>query len=82
VGTGRAWMNPGSRLRCPRFRFIRDANPYSGRMNPDVVPSRSDTHLLDDVGGLEEHVLGDGEAEGSGRLEVNDEVEPHRLFDG
>ena len=38
--------------------------------------------LLDDLGGLEQHVLGDGEPEGLGRLEVDDEVELAGLLDG
>src|SRR5687767_12331615 len=38
--------------------------------------------LLDHLGSLGEHVRGDGEAEGLGCLEVDDEVEAHRLLDG
>ena len=34
--------------------------------------------LLDQIGGLEQHVLGDGEAEALGGLEVDDEVEATR----
>src|SRR3954447_5864240 len=37
---------------------------------------------LDDLGGLEQHVLGDGEAESLGGLEVDDEVEGRRLLHG
>jgi hypothetical protein len=36
--------------------------------------------LLDDLGGLEQHVLGDGEAERLGGLEVDHEIEGHRLL--
>jgi hypothetical protein len=37
---------------------------------------------LDDLGGLEQHVLRDGEAERLRRLEVDDEVERHGLLYG
>jgi hypothetical protein len=37
--------------------------------------------LLNDLGGLEEDVLGDGEAERLRRLEVDHEVERGRLLD-
>ncbi len=40
------------------------------------------TALLDDLGGLEQHVRGDHEAERLGRLEVDDEVELAGLFHG
>ena len=36
--------------------------------------------LLDDLGGLEEDVVGNGEAEGRDRLEVDNELKGHRLF--
>jgi hypothetical protein len=37
--------------------------------------------LLDNLGGLEEDVVGDGEAESLRRLEVDHGVEAHRLLD-
>jgi hypothetical protein len=37
--------------------------------------------LLEDLGGLEQHVVGDGEAEGLGGLEVDDELELAGLLD-
>src|SRR5688572_20024537 len=37
--------------------------------------------LLDDLGGLEQHVVGEGEAKRLGGLEVDYEVEAHRLLD-
>jgi hypothetical protein len=37
---------------------------------------------LEDLGGLKQHVRGDGEAERLGSLEVDDEVELARLLTG
>src|SRR5687767_3429208 len=39
---------------------------------------RSARSLLDDLGGLEQHMLGDGEPESLGGPEVDDELEAHR----
>src|SRR5262249_24342212 len=38
--------------------------------------------LPNDLGGLEQHLLGDGEAEGVGRQEVDCKLEGGRLLDG
>src|SRR5688572_12337290 len=40
-----------------------------------------DGSLLDDLGGLEQDVRGDGEAQGLGRLEVDDQLELPWLLD-
>src|SRR5688572_20503583 len=47
-----------------------------------TVPKLSAGELLNDLGRLEQHVVGDGEAEGLGRLEIDHEVEAHRLLNG
>src|SRR3954452_25103691 len=52
---------------CPRYALLMAAAP--GR-------------LLDELGGLEQHVRGDGEAEGLRGLEVDDELKFARLLDG
>src|SRR3954447_1096233 len=52
-------------LICTRYALLRC-----------IAPGR----LLDDLGGLEEDVWGDGEAERLGRLEVNKEIEDAGLL--
>src|SRR4051812_6202608 len=37
---------------------------------------------LDDLGGLEHDIRGDGEAEGLGGAKIDNEVVPHRALDG
>src|SRR5262249_38484822 len=58
--------------------------PSAVRAQPRPCPARTggDRPSLDDLGGLEEHVLGDGEPESLSGLEVDDEVELARLLDG
>jgi hypothetical protein len=38
--------------------------------------------LLNDLGGLEQHVVGDGQAEGLSGFEVDNDLESHRLLNG
>src|SRR3954471_16977948 len=44
--------------------------------------ARGGGNLLDDLSGLEQHMLGDGETEGLGGFEIDDELELTRLLHG
>ena len=70
-------------LECPYADASRDIM-WDGRWlsgRPRLNSRSYSRRLLDDLGGLEQHVLGDGEAEGLGGLQVYGEVEFARLLD-
>src|SRR5207253_9102801 len=69
------------RLGCPPTSLLPpgDCSPWCPFYDPSPFPC---AHLLDHLIRLEEERRGDGEAERLGGLEVDDELELHRLLHG